>query len=74
MFKEAELATIQGKNMTLFKREDYAPNMPDDKLVKYFAGLDFITVVVGPGTPLPLAATAIMNAHPTWTVAVDKWR
>jgi hypothetical protein len=31
-------------------------------------------VVVGPGTPLPLAATAIMNAHPTWTVAVDKWR
>jgi hypothetical protein len=74
MFKEAELATIQGKNMTLFKREDYAPNMPDDKLVKYFAGLDFITVVVGPGTPLPLAATAITNAHPTWTVGVDKWR
>lgn len=74
MFNPAELATIQGKNMTLFKKEDYGLNMPDEKPVKYFAGLDFITVVVGPGTPIPLAATAIMNAHPTWTVAVDKWR
>lgn len=74
MFKDAKLATIQGKSMTLFKRENYDPKMPDDKLVKYFAGTDFITVVVGPGTPLPLSATAITNAHPTWTVAVDKWR
>jgi hypothetical protein len=68
MFKNANLATIQGKNMTLFKPEDYAPNMPDERLVKYFAGTDFITVVVGPG------ASAIMNQHPAWTVSVDKWR
>lgn len=74
MFKEAALATIQGKNMTLFQRKDFPENAPDDKPVRYFAGLDFITVVVGPGTPLPLAASVVMNAHPAWTVSVDKWR
>jgi hypothetical protein len=74
MFEPAESLSVQGKPMPLYLREDYAPNMPDDKLVKYFAAPEAISVVVGPGTPLPQVWTVIMNAHPRWTVAVDKWR
>jgi hypothetical protein len=71
MFEPAESLTIQGKPMPLYVREKYAPNMPDDTLVKYFAAPESITVVVGPGTA---NGTIIMNAHPRWTTAVDKWR
>ena len=74
MFKASDLATIQGDPMSLFNRANYPVNAPDDKLVKYFAGADYITVVVGPGTPTPLAAWAIMNAHPSYTVEVDRWK
>jgi hypothetical protein len=74
MFKPAALATMQGKNMPLYKQEQFAPNMPDETLVKYFTAPEVITVLVGPGSPLPQARTVIMNQHPCWTVAVDKWR
>jgi hypothetical protein len=74
LFKEADVATVQGKHMPLYKQEQFAPNMPDDTPVKYFAGPEFITVVVGPGSGPPSFNTVIMNQHPTWTVAVDKWR
>jgi len=43
-------------------------------LVKYFTGPEVISVLVGPASPLPQARSVIMNQHPTWTVAVDKWR
>ncbi len=74
MFKPSDVATIQGKDMALYQVKDYPEDMPDETPVKYFGGQDFITVVIGPGTPMPLAAMAITNAHPTWTASVDKWR
>jgi len=74
MFEPAESLTIQGKSMPLYRKEQYDPKLPDDTLVKYFAAPEAITVVVGPGTPLPQVWTTIMNAHPRWTAAVDKWR
>ena len=74
MFEPAESLSVQGKPLPLYVKEQYAPNMPDDTLVKYFAGPGAISVVVGPGAPLPQAFQVIMNAHPRWTTAVDKWR
>jgi hypothetical protein len=74
LFKPAALATSQGKNLPLYKQENFAPNMPDDALVKYFTAPEVIYVLVGPASPLPQARTVIMNQHPTWTVGVDKWR
>ncbi|MDA8126911.1 MAG: hypothetical protein M0009_17205 [Deltaproteobacteria bacterium] len=74
MFEPAESLSVQGKPMPLYVRANYAPNMPDDTPVKYFAAPEAITVVVGPGTPLPQVWSMIMNAHPRWTTAIDKWR
>jgi hypothetical protein len=74
LFKPTESLTMQGKPMPLYVPENFEPNMPDDTPVKYFSAPEVITVVVGPGGPLPAAPTVIINAHPSWTVAVDKWR
>ncbi len=74
LFKPAALATTQGKNLPLYKQEQFSPNQPDETLVKYFTAPEVISVLVGPASPLPQARTVIMNQHPTWTVAVDKWR
>ena len=74
LFKPAALATTQGKNLPLYKQEQFSPNMPDETLVKYFTAPEVIYILVGPASPLPQARTVIMNQHPTWTVAVDKWR
>jgi hypothetical protein len=74
MFAPTESLTIQGKSMPLYMKEQYEPNMPDDTPVKYYAAPETITVVVGPGSTLPQVWTVVMNAHPAWTTAVDKWR
>jgi hypothetical protein len=68
MFKDANLDTVQGKFMPRYLSENYPVKAPDETPVKYFASPETIYVVVGPG------ASAVMNQHPTWTVAVDKWR
>ena len=68
MFDPVDSLQNQGKSIPLYKRENFAPDMPDDTLVKYFPSPEAIYVIVGPSYQF------IMNAHPTWTSAVDKWR
>jgi hypothetical protein len=66
--------TIQGKPVPLYPKELNDPNLPDDTLIKYFAGPEMITIIVGPGAPAPRAGGFLMTGQPRWTTAVDKWR
>jgi hypothetical protein len=66
--------TVQGKPFPMYPKELNDPNLPDDTLVKYFASPEMITIVVGPGAPVPRAGNVIMCAQPRWTTAVDQWR